>query len=233
MQMTGADVLKYEPMVSYVVSRMTGRLPAHIEKDELHATGMMGLVDAFEKFDPNKGANIKTYAELRVKGAILDHLRALDWVPRTLRRKGRDLEEAQSRVERDTGGAADGSAIAEAMGLSIEEYHDMTDQVAGGAPVVSFDALRGIDGEDGEPLGGDILADPNAISPEGALVASEVSNEIETAMACLTEQERTVITRYFYGDEQQNAIATSLGLTEGRVSQIRSKALKKLGGRLG
>jgi RNA polymerase sigma factor for flagellar operon FliA len=124
-------ILEHEPLVRFVVNRLAVRLPNHIDLDDLYSTGVIGLMDAIEKFDPGKGCKFKTYAEFRVKGAVLDQLRSLDWVPRSVRQKGRKLEQAYAEVEQRLGRAASEDEVADSLGLELDKFHTMLNQVRG------------------------------------------------------------------------------------------------------
>ena len=116
-------VLEHTPLIRYIVNRIAVRLPSHIDLDDLHNTGVIGLMDAIEKYDPEKNCKFKTYAEFRIKGAILDQLRSLDWVPRSVRQKSRKLEKAYGEVEQRLGRAATEDEVADSLGLEIDKFH--------------------------------------------------------------------------------------------------------------
>jgi RNA polymerase sigma factor for flagellar operon FliA len=116
-------VLEHTPLIRYIVNRIAVRLPSHIDLDDLHNTGVIGLMDAIEKYDPEKNCKFKTYAEFRIKGAILDQLRSLDWVPRSVRQKSRRLERAYGEVEQRLGRTASEEEVADSLGLQIEKFH--------------------------------------------------------------------------------------------------------------
>ena len=122
-------VLEHTPLIRYIVNRIAVRLPSHIDLDDLHNTGVIGLMDAIEKYDPEKNCKFKTYAEFRIKGAILDQLRSLDWVPRSVRQKGRRLERAYGEVEQRLGRSASEEEVADSLGLQIEKFHELLNQV--------------------------------------------------------------------------------------------------------
>src|SRR5215510_14139410 len=134
-------VLEHTALIRYIVNRIAVRLPSHIDLDDLHNTGVIGLMDAIDKYDPDKNCKFKTYAEFRIKGAILDQLRSLDWVPRSVRQKSRRLEQACAEVEQRLGRSATNSEIAESLGIELEEFHFLVDQVRG-ISMVNLDELR-------------------------------------------------------------------------------------------
>jgi len=118
-------VLEHTPLIRYIVNRIAVRLPSHIDLDDLHNTGVIGLMDAIEKYDPEKNCKFKTYAEFRIKGAILDQLRSLDWVPRSVRQKSRKLERAYGEVEQRLGRAASEDEVADSLGLQLDKFHQL------------------------------------------------------------------------------------------------------------
>jgi RNA polymerase sigma factor for flagellar operon FliA len=124
-------VLEHTPLIRYIVNRIAVRLPSHIDLDDLHNTGVIGLMDAIEKYDPEKNCKFKTYAEFRIKGAILDQLRSLDWVPRSVRQKSRRLERAYGEVEQRLGRSANEDEVADSLGLQIDKFHELLNQVRG------------------------------------------------------------------------------------------------------
>src|SRR5262245_60762728 len=124
-------VLEHAPLIRYIVNRIAVRLPSHIDLDDLHNTGVIGLMDAIEKYDPEKNCKFKTYAEFRIKGAILDQLRSLDWVPRSVSQKSRRLERAYGKVEQRLGRSASEEEVADSLGLQLEKFHELLNQVRG------------------------------------------------------------------------------------------------------
>ena len=135
-------VLEHAPLIRYIVNRIAVRLPSHIDLDDLHNTGVIGLMDAIEKYDPEKNCKFKTYAEFRIKGAILDQLRSLDWVPRSVRQKSRRLERAYGEVEQRLGRSATEEEVADSLGLQIDKFHELLNQVRG-ISLVNLEEIRG------------------------------------------------------------------------------------------
>jgi len=144
-------VLEHAPLIRYIVNRIAVRLPSHIDLDDLHNTGVIGLMDAIEKYDPEKNCKFKTYAEFRIKGAILDQLRSLDWVPRSVRQKSRRLERAYGEVEQRLGRQASEEEVADSLGLQIDKFHELMNQVRG-ISLVNLEEIRG-NGQDGDRTG--------------------------------------------------------------------------------
>ncbi|MDC1294902.1 MAG: FliA/WhiG family RNA polymerase sigma factor [Myxococcota bacterium] len=225
-------VIEHEPLIRYIVNRLAVRLPNHIDLDDLYSTGAIGLMDAIDKFDPGKGCKFKTYAEFRVKGAVLDQLRSLDWVPRSVRQKGRKLEAAYSDVEQRLGRAATEDEVADSLGLEIDKFHTMINQVRG-ISIVNLEEVRGTNSE-GDKAGtfADVVEDVTAENPFAALKSRETKHVISDTINALPEKERLVISLYYYEDLNMKEIGKILGITESRVCQIHTKATSRLSGKL-
>jgi RNA polymerase sigma factor for flagellar operon FliA len=225
-------VLEHAPLIRYIVNRIAVRLPSHIDLDDLHNTGVIGLMDAIEKYDPEKNCKFKTYAEFRIKGAILDQLRSLDWVPRSVRQKGRRLERAYGEIEQRLGRSASEEEVADSLGLQIDKFHELLNQVRG-VSLVNLEELRGT-GADGERTGSyaDIVEDVHSENPFSALKQQETRRVIADTIGCLPEKERLVLTLYYYEDLNMKEIGAILGITESRVCQIHTKAVGRLRSKL-
>ena len=223
-------VLEHTALISYIVSRIAVRLPSHVDLEDLHNTGVIGLMDAVDKYDPSKDCKFKTYAEFRIRGAILDQLRALDWVPRSVRQKSRQLEQAYVRIEQRLGRQARDHEIADTLGLDLREFHALLNQTRG-VSMVNMDDLRGQSDSD-QPAPSANLEDVNAIDPYSTLKARELTQVLGTGIEALPEKERLVISLYYYEDLNLKEIGNILGITESRVCQIHSKAVGRLRTRL-
>ncbi|MGB0621164.1 MAG: FliA/WhiG family RNA polymerase sigma factor [Myxococcota bacterium] len=225
-------VLEHEPLIRYIVNRLAVRLPNHIDLDDLYSVGAIGLMDAIEKFDPGKGCKFKTYAEFRIKGAVLDQLRSLDWVPRSVRQKGRKLDQAYSEVEQRLGRAASEDEVADSLGLEIDKFHTMVNQVRG-ISLVNLEEVRGTNA-DGDTAGtfADVVEDVTAENPFASLKSTETKHVISDTIDSLPEKERLVISLYYYEDLNMKEIGNILGITESRVCQIHTKATSRLSGKL-
>ncbi len=224
-------VLEHTALINYIVNRLAARLPSHVDLEDLRNSGVIGLIDAIDKFDPSKDCKFKTYAEFRVKGAILDQLRCLDWVPRSVRQKGRQLEKAYEEVEHRLGRSANDDEIADAMGLGLDEFHQVVHKVRG-ISMVHLDQIPAGDDSDGMPLQIDFFEDKNADDPFQAIKSQEDRTSVADGIAHLTERERLVITLYYYEDLSMKEIGLVLGVTESRVCQIHAKSLAHLRARL-
>ncbi len=223
-------VLEHTSLIRYIVNRIAVRLPSHIDLDDLQNTGVIGLMDAIDKYDPDKNCKFKTYAEFRIKGAILDQLRSLDWVPRSVRQKSRRLEQAYSEVEQRLGRSATEQEVAATLGIELEEFHFLLNQVRG-TSMVNLDELRA-GGDSDQPLHGDIFEDVKAENPFASLKARERRQAVAECIAILPEKERLVISLYYYEDLNMKEIGNVLGITESRVCQIHTKAVARLRSKL-
>jgi RNA polymerase sigma factor for flagellar operon FliA len=222
-----AVILKYAPLIKYIAHRLAMRLPAHISVEDLISAGAIGLMDAVNKFDPGKKVQFSTYAEYRIKGAMLDELRALDWVPRSVRQKMSRLDKAYSLLEREKGRPVEDEEVAEALGLSLEEFYALLHDTSG----VSFldidhvpRKLTGLNEEDLLQL----LMDDETRDPAFQLSLMELKKTLAQAIDKLTHKERTVISLYYYEELTLKEIGHILGFTESRICQIHSKVILKL-----
>ena len=223
-------VIEHTALIRYIVNRIAVRLPSHIDLDDLHNTGVIGLMDAIDKYDPSKNCKFKTYAEFRIKGAILDQLRSLDWVPRSIRQKSRRLEQAYAEVEQRKGRQATEAEIAESLGIEMEEFHFLLNQVRG-ISMVNLDELRS-SGDSDQPMYGDIFEDVKAENPFASLKTRELRQAVADCIGNLPEKERLVVSLYYYEDLNMKEIGNVLGITESRVCQIHTKAVGRLRSKL-
>jgi RNA polymerase sigma factor for flagellar operon FliA len=225
-------VLEHTALIKYIVNRIAVRLPSHIDLDDLYSTGVIGLIDAIDKYDPEKNCKFKTYAEFRIKGAILDQLRSLDWVPRSVRQKSRKLERAYGEIEQRLGRAATDDEVADSLGLEIDKFHTMLNQVRG-ISMVNLEEVRGTN-SDGDRTGtfADIIEDVHSENPFASLKLLETKNVISDTIGLLPEKERLVVSLYYYEDLNMKEIGGILGITESRVCQIHTKAVMRLRSKL-
>jgi RNA polymerase sigma factor for flagellar operon FliA len=218
----------YVPLVKFVAHRISSRLPSHVELDDLIHSGILGLMDAIEKFEPARNIKFKTYAELRIKGAILDGLRDLDWVPRSLRRKKKDIESAYHLLEQQMGRAATDEEVAAHLGISLDELHKSLDELKG----VTLGTFMEV-GEDGE--GESLISfvpDPDAEDPHHTFQAAELKDILRVAVEVLPKKEKFVVQLYYFDELTMKEIGTLLNITESRVSQLHTKAMLRLRGKL-
>ncbi len=223
-------ILKYASFVKYVAGRMAINLPSNVEYDDLVSYGIFGLMDAIEKYDPARGVKFKTYAKTRIRGAILDELRLLDWTPRSIRQKSRQLERAYAELEAKLGREATDEEICEFLGISLDELHRLFDDTRQ-AMMVSLDAGE-VDTEGGGASRMDFVADTTVAGPEGSTEKEEIKKILAQEIAKLSERERLVITLYYFEKLTSKEIGRILGVSDSRVSQLHTKAILRLKGRL-
>ncbi len=224
-------ILRHLPLIKYVAARLAMGLPAHIEIDDLYSYGVFGLLDAMERFDPSRGIKFETYAYTRVKGAILDGLRGMDWVPASLRHRAREVEAAFGRVEAREGRAAEDADVAEELGLDPADFAHLMSELERGA-VLSLDEMWGE--EDGEERSlRDVVADEGAMDPTEGAEGHERQRVLAEALEALPPRERTVLTLLYYDGLVPKEIAQVLGVSVSRISQLHSQAVLRLRGHLG
>lgn len=218
-------VTRYAPLVKRIAYHLSGRLPASIQPGDLIQAGMIGLIEAVRHYDASQGASFETYAGIRIRGAMLDEVRKSDWAPRSVYRKAREMSRAISRVENVKGGSAKDHEIAEALDMTLEEYHQTLQDVSGHR-VLSFEDVA----LDEERLA-DSLID-GADDPSQAMQSEEARNELVRAITDLPERERLVLSLYYHEEMNLREIGQVLAVTESRVCQIHSQALLRLRARL-
>jgi RNA polymerase sigma factor FliA len=216
------------PLVKFVAHRISSRLPSHVELDDLIHSGILGLMDAVKKFEPDRNVKFKTYAEQRIRGAILDGLRDLDWVPRSLRRKKKDIENAYHLLEQQMGRAATDEEVAEHLGITLEDLNKSLDELKGVTLGTFMDAG---DDEGGENLIS-FVPDPDAEDPSITLQSRELKLMLRDAVDKLPTKERFVVQLYYFDELTMKEIGTLLNITESRVSQLHTKSMFRLRGRL-
>jgi RNA polymerase sigma factor for flagellar operon FliA len=222
-------LVEHLPMVRYIARRIHERLPQHVEIDDLVSAGVFGLMDAFKKFDHNKKVQFKSYAQFRVRGAILDSLRELDWSPRELRRKGRAVEEAIRTLTQRLSRAPQETEIASEMNLELPEFQQLLGELKG-LEIGSLHAERGEDS--GEEELAFLPASPED-DPLFRCMKGEMKQRLVDAIEGLPEKERLVLTLYYYEELTMKEIGLTLGVVESRVSQIHSAAVVRLRAALG
>jgi RNA polymerase sigma factor for flagellar operon FliA len=224
------EVLKrHLPLVRRVVQRLATRKPPHIEIDDLVSWGIVGLLDAMTKYDPRKEASFPTYAQFRIRGAILDHLRSLDWVPRSVRQKASLIEKVSHQLEGTLGRPPSEEEIAERLGVSLDDYLELLARV-GEMSIFSLEDLGFGTGEERFNL--EQRLEAGEIDPLGALLTQERVGLVAEAIARLPEREKTVVTLYYHEELTMKEVGAVLGLTESRVSQLHSQAMLRLKGTL-
>lgn len=224
---TRDEVLRqYLPLVRRVVQRLAARKPPHIELDDLVSWGIVGLLDAIGKYDPKKEALFSTYAQFRIRGAILDHLRSLDWVPRSVRQKASLIEKVTHQLEGKLGRPPTEAEIAEALGLSIAGYQDLLTRI-GEMSLLSLEDLGFGSGEERFNTTEQTTEEGEA-DPLRAVLSQERVGLVGEAIKRLPEREKMVVTLYYQEELTMKEVGTVLGLTESRVSQLHSQAMIRL-----
>jgi RNA polymerase sigma factor for flagellar operon FliA len=217
-----ALVLRHVSLVRQIALRFARRIPRHVELDDLVQAGMVGLLEAVERFTPVQGASFATFAAIRVRGAIVDYVRKTDWSTRSLRRRSRDIDEAKHRIQNAKGAVPKSAEVAAALGMTLKRYHD-TVQGAAMSEVLSLDAATYIEKARVGDASSDIGADP-AVEAEQAELRRAVADAIDN----LPESERAVVLLYFHDELMLRNIGEKLGLSESRICQIRGKAFQRL-----
>lgn len=223
-------ILEYAGLVKIIAGRMSMYLGYTVEYDDLVGYGVFGLIDAIDKFDYGKGVKFETYASLRIRGAILDQIRKMDWIPRTLRQKQKKLDAAYQKLESEYGRAATEAEVAKELDISIEEYENWQSQTQM-AGLVSLDEYL----EQGSELKmATVQGEPSDYGrPEEQMEKEELKQMLAEAIGELTEKEQKVIAFYYYEELTLKEISLILEVSESRVSQLHTRALQKMKGRLG
>jgi len=225
-------ILNYAPIVKYVAGRLGSGLPAHVDEGDLVSYGLLGLISAIERFDPDRDIKFETYAIARIKGSILDELRALDWVPRSVRSRARQIERAMSELESKLRRAPTDEEIAAKVGISVEDLEDSLTDISRSS-IAALDELWTISGSGGDQVALiDTIEDTEGPEPQAALDETETREALAESIAALPEREKIVITLYYYEELTLREIGDVLGVTESRVSQLHTKAILRLRSRL-
>ena len=219
-------VTQHAPLVKRIAYHLMSRLPPSVQADDLIQAGMIGLLEASRNYDAKQGASFETYAGIRIRGAMLDEIRKNDWAPRSVHRKARKVAEAVRKIENEKGRDARDNEVAEALEMSLEEYHQVL-QDASGYLVLSFDDM----GVDDEALASQ--SSYRSPSPVEGLQREDFKRSLEESIAGLPERERLVMTLYYDEELNLREIGAVIGVSESRVSQIHSQALLRLQARLG
>jgi RNA polymerase sigma factor FliA len=225
-------ILHYSPLVKYVAGRVGVGLPPNIEQADLVSYGIFGLIDAIEKFDLGRAIKFETYAISRIKGAIIDELRSIDWIPRSVRYKAREVEKAYAALEARLHRTPTEAEVAAELGIALEDLHQIFGQVSF-VNVVALDELLNTGGEKGDKLSlVDTLEDTKAEDPVQAFEAEETKHLLAKAINTLPEREKIVVTLYYYEGLTLAEIGQVLGVTESRICQMHTKAVLQLRGKL-
>jgi RNA polymerase sigma factor for flagellar operon FliA len=226
-------ILTYAPLVKYVAGRLGSGLPAHVDEGDLVSYGLLGLMGAIERFDPTREIKFETYAIARIKGQIIDELRAMDWVPRSVRARARDIERAIAELEKKLERAPTDEEIAAKLDVTTEELEDSLTDIARSS-IAALDELWTVSGGDGDQVALiDTIEDEDAPDPQSSLSVTEQKEALAEAIALLPEREKLVVTLYYYEELTLREIGEVLSVTESRVSQLHTKAILRLKAHLG
>jgi RNA polymerase sigma factor for flagellar operon FliA len=218
-----ALVEKYLPLVASVMGRLAMTLPDHVDQDDLYSVGLIGLLQALRHYDPTCGTSFETYARVRVRGSMLDELRRMDWVPRTIHEKARKLKAAMAQLEQKLGRAPTEAQMAEALNLSVTEYDELLNEVRPAAFVCLDSVTSSEDGDAGALY--EVIEDTTEEGPREQASQRELKKVIFERLKELPEMQRKVLALYYVEDMHLREIAETFGLTESRICQIHSQAI--------
>ncbi len=230
-QLRDAFIRQYMPLVKYVAGKVAVNMPSSVEFDDLVGFGQFGLLDAINKFDPDKKVKFKTYAVTRIRGAIFDELRQLDWVPRSVRQKSREIEDTIVELEARLGRPAADEEIAAAMGLSLESFNNTVLKVSGTSVLSLNDVWYSGESSDRMSIG-DSIESPSSLNPDVIVEREEVKRVIMEAINELPEKEKMVLVLYYHEDLTFKEIGQVLQVSESRISQLHTKANMRLRAKL-
>ncbi len=221
-------IIEYADLVKFVAGRLSIYFGSNVEYDDLVGYGVFGLIDAIDKFDLSKNVKFETYASLRIRGAMIDAIREQDWAPRSLRKKGKDLEKAYSMVENQLGRSATDQEVADKMGITIDELHKLLQQVNMSQMISLEDFL-----DQNRETGFDPLSMSREMTlPEQRLEVVEVKEMLADTIDKLPEKERLVVSLYYYDELTLKEISVIMKVSESRISQIHTKAILRMRGKL-
>ena len=221
-------ILEYAPLVKVVAGRLSMYLGYNVEYEDLVSYGVFGLIDAIDKFDPGKEVKFETYASLRIRGAILDQIRKMDWIPRTVRQRQKQIDTAMKDLEQRNGRPATDAEIAKYMGISEDEFLDWQNQVKADN-IISLNEYV----EQGNDISSDKSVSSGFDTPESVIEKSELKEILEEALELLTDKEKKVILLYYYEELTLKEISRVLEVSESRISQLHTKALQKMKTKMG
>lgn len=215
-------IIEHLPKVKYIADRMAAKLPPSVERDDLYGAGVIGLIDAVERYDESRGVAFTTFAEMRVRGAILDNLRSLDWAPRSSRKRAREIQAAYSKLEQEAGRPATEEEVATCMKISVAELRDALQEIRG-LKITNLDEC-----DEGTGLSlAEIISDKSATQLD-RIEKKQQRQILANAIDKLPERERQIIALYYVEELTMKEIAEVLGVTESRVSQLKSQAAARL-----
>ncbi|OPX44563.1 RNA polymerase sigma factor FliA [Ruminiclostridium hungatei] len=220
-------IVQYAYLIKYVAGRLSIYFGSNVEFDDLVGYGAFGLIDAIEKFDVTKGAKFETYASLRIRGSIIDSIRDLDWVPRSLRQKNKELERVYAEIENEAGHSATDKQVAEKLGISMDEFYRLLNDV-NVSSMMSLEEFM----EQNYERGLEIVSENTEDKPEASLELSEIKELLADSINKLPEKEKAVITFYYFEELTLKEISAIMNVTESRISQLHTKALLRMRGKL-
>lgn len=220
-------ILEYSHLIKFIAGRLSIYFASNIEYDDLMSFGVFGLIDAIEKFDLSKGVKFETYASLRIRGAIIDSVREMDWIPRSLRQKNKELEKIYCDLENELGHAASDKEVADKMGISIEDFYKLLNNV-NVSPMISLEEFL----EQNYEIGVDLTSANIDDIPELYIEVVELKNMLGEAVDKLPEKEKKVISLYYYDELTLKEISAIMGVSESRISQLHTKAIMRMKGKL-
>jgi len=224
-------ILTYAPLVKFVAGRLGSGLPTHVDENDLVSYGLLGLIGAIERYDPERDVKFETYAMARIKGSIIDELRAMDWVPRSIRSRAREIERAMAQLEAQLHRAPTDEELSAKLGLSEDELADSLSDIARSS-IAALDEMWTVSSGGDQIALIDTIEDTSGPEPQTALAQTELREALAEAIARLPEREKLVVTLYYYEELTLREIGEVLGVTESRVSQLHTKAILRLKARL-
>ncbi len=220
-------VIEYAPLVKQIANRLGARLPDNLEVNDLVQAGMIGLLDAIEKFDPQREIQFRTYAEFRVRGAMLDDLRACDWIPRSVRANADRVRQAIKQLQSELGRQPEEVDIADKLDLSLQAYRELLLK-SKAAPLLSLDDMGAYGHEDEQGSIFDVLEDPSCTDPLEALALQDMQERLSAAITQLPDKEKLLLSLYYDEELNLKEIGDVMGITESRVSQLRTQSVIRL-----
>mgnify|MGYP006289779427 FL=1 len=220
-------IIEYSFLIKYVAGRLSIYFGSNVDYDDLVGFGVFGLMDAIDKFDIHKGVKFETYASLRIRGSIIDSIREMDWVPRSLRQKSKEIEKIYSEIENEFGRSATDQEVADKMGISIEEFYKVLNDVNISSMVSLEDFI-----EQNHEIGSDSSGTRREEKPEAYTQLSEIKDILAEAIDNLPEKERTVVSLYYFEDLTLKEISAIMKVSESRISQLHTKSILRLRGKL-
>lgn len=224
-------VEQYAPLVKYVAGKVAANLPSSVEYDDLVGYGVFGLFDAIEKFDPEKHVKFKTYAVTRIRGAMYDHLREMDWVPRSIRQKAKDVEQAVMILESKLGRPASDVEIARSLNMTEAEFSHLMSKISSTA-ILSLNDIWNAGTDNEKMCIGESIESPRGLNPDSSIEKEEIRRVIVQVINELPEKEKKVLVLYYYENLTLREIGQILDVTESRISQLHTKAIIRLRAKL-